>query len=131
MVNPKKKGARGEREAGEWLRDNLDLSYKPQRILDQVREGGHDLGLGEREGEPIIAVEVKRRESLSLNEWWYQVICAVDGTALMPVVMYRKNAQAWSFLVSAQEIGLERGFVLLDEKVFVQWYKMKVFVTDR
>ena len=126
MTNPRTKGSSGEREASRWLEKKLSLEYQPMRLLGQARDGGGDIHFGFTESEPIFCVEVKRRETIALNDWWYQVICAVNENNLYPVVMFRKNRMPWEFLISAQEIKLNIGFIRLSESVFVEWARTKM-----
>jgi len=117
MVNARSKGARGEREFCNWLKDALDLSFLPTRNLEQVRSGGADvLDI------PPFIFEVKRVEKPNKRKWWLQVKAACQSGDV-PVVAYRKNRQPWRFLISAAVIGLEHGFIQLEEMEFKQWIK--------
>lgn len=113
MVHALNKGKAGEREFCKWIEDNLEFVAK--RNLDQWREGGADVVTDD------FMFEVKRREVLDLKSWWMQVKKAVKGTDKIPVVCYRQNRKKWQFLISAEYIGLDKGFVHLEEAVFKQW----------
>lgn len=116
MVHALNKGKAGEREFCKWLKDNLDIDTT--RNLDQAREGGADVTTDD------FLFEVKRRETLDLQSWWNQVAKAHKQTRnqhLIPVVCYRQNRKQWQFLISAKFIGLEKGFVHLEERIFKQW----------
>lgn len=65
-------------------------SHKVQRNLQQSIAGGCDIL-----GIPGIAIEVKRHETLKVEEWWSQCVEQAP-LGLMPVLMYRKNKQAWT-----------------------------------
>lgn len=109
------KGKAGEREFCSWLYKNFTLAHKPERNLDQTRAGGTDVIY------PPFAFEVKRRETLSLQSWWVQAKIAADKLDLEPVVAFRQNRKPWEFLVSAQHIGCEKGYIRLSETIFKQW----------
>lgn len=124
MVNPRTKGANAEREAAAWLQKNLNLEHTPQRNLEQVRfkgtgriQQGQDLV-----GIAPFCIEVKRQEKLSQKNWWLQCVLAskrMPGT--IPVVMYRQNRKRWQFLISAGNLGLEKGYIHLGTSVGIRW----------
>lgn len=121
MVHALNKGKAGEREFCDWLKDNLDIEAK--RNLDQTREGGADVITDD------FIFEVKRRESLDLQSWWLQVKKASimhENKNLIPVVAYRQNRKQWKFLISAENIGLEKGFIELQARIFKQWSRQIV-----
>ena len=115
-INARSKGASGERELARWLKDNLRLNDLPQRNLEQVRSGGSD----------IIDVypfffECKRVENLDLLSWWIQVKHETKKSGAIPVVAFRQNHKTWEFLISAEYIGIELGFLRLDDRLFIKW----------
>lgn len=115
MVNARSKGANGEREAAVWLEKTFSLENRPERNLEQVRSGGYDLT-----GFYPFALEIKRCERTDKRKWWIQVINSCrDGE--IPVVMFRRNKERWRFLISAKYLGLNTGFIQLEEKEFVRW----------
>ena len=125
MVNPVHKGKAGEKEFCKWLQKNLGLEYEPERNYNQSSSGSAD----------IISVdgwcfEVKRRETLDLDSWWWQVAVASKkkdrrGRNLgEPVVAFRQNRKPWEFLVSAAAIGLETGYIRMKEDVFIRYAKL-------
>lgn len=87
----KSKGARGERELANILAEHLGIDVA--RNLSQSRDGGHDL-----DGLPL-AVEVKRRETLRLGEWWQQAVEQAYVCGKVPALAFRQNRQPWQFLV--------------------------------
>jgi hypothetical protein len=110
----KNKGANGEREAAKWLAKWLQLKEVPDRNLEQVRSGGHDLLV------PPFVIEVKRCETISKAAWWKQVVAATkEGQC--SVVMYRRNRQPWRFLVPATLIGVDSGFIELEAEIFLRF----------
>jgi len=119
MINGRSKGAGGERELCRWLQDTLGLQRTPERNLDQVRNGGADVC----EVSPFL-FEVKRCEAVSKRAWWVQVMKAARQTpGSIPVVAYRQNRKPWRFLISASYVGLEIGFIQLEEMEFTNWLK--------
>ena len=99
MTNSRSKGQRGEREVAKILSEELGFSIK--RILDQTREGGHDLDI------PGYAVEVKRGENISLPAAIRQVTrsalaAGIDNWA----VVYRANNSPWRVVLSTDIEGL-------------------------
>lgn len=124
-INSRTKGANGELEAARWLQTQFNLEHLPQRNLEQVRfkgEGriqqGHDLV-----GFEPFCIEVKRQETLNLKQWWIQAKSAAQKSSgyAIPVVMFRQNRQRWKFLISAKNIGLDKGYLLIEAPVFIGW----------
>ena len=116
MVHALNKGKAGEREFCDWLKTNL--SIVTSRNLDQAREGGADVTTDD------FLFEVKRRETLALKDWWLQVKVAHNqprNNHLIPIVCYRQNRKKWQFLIPATYLGLEKGFIHLEEDVFKRW----------
>jgi hypothetical protein len=104
-INPRTKGAEGEREVARLLNsilvevmtamafpaDQIELAEKSiQRNQNQSAVGGCDLTnvLG-------MAVEVKRQEQLSVGTWWTQCVAAATRNNELPVLMYRQNRKPW------------------------------------
>lgn len=108
------KGKQGEREVAMLLRAILkkaclDNGYEEEaaeRKANGVRRnslqsanGGFDLV-----GVPGMAVEVKRQETLKVEEWWRQCVeqCKEEnereGTNLIPVLLFRQNGKQWRCL---------------------------------
>lgn len=85
------KGHNGERELATLLSEALGRDV--YRNLEQARDGGPDLL-----GLPGLAVEVKRRETPSLETWWRQAR-AQARTLEVPVLAYRVNRKPWLFVV--------------------------------
>lgn len=117
VINGRSKGAGGEREAAQWLHDNIGIRPKPERNLEQVRHGGNDLI-----GTWPLSVEVKRCEKLDLTKWWFQVLAATSQHEI-PVVMFRKNKGDWEFLLPGTLIGIPRGYIRIDSMEFKLWSK--------
>ena len=118
-LNAIKKGKKGERECAKWLAGLLNLKYVPERNLEQVRHGGHDLQVED------FIFEVKRCQTLHFRKWWVQICIAVNnmkgGLGYEPIVIYRQNNNPWRILISARYIGLEYGYVALGTVESKQW----------
>ena len=117
-INVRAKGAAGELEFCRWMFDNLNVPM-PTRNLEQVRSGGSDI----IDIEPFY-FEVKRCETLSLYSWWNQVRKATEkqcNDELVPIVAFRQNRRDWEFLISANHIGIEKGYIRISERVFLKW----------
>jgi len=117
-INIRTKGAVGEREFCKWLYDNMNVPM-PTRNLEQVRSGGSDV----TDIEPFY-FEVKRCEILDFDSWWRQVVveCKKEFTyQAVPVVCFRQNRKPWEFLISAKEIGCKRGFMRINQRIFIEW----------
>ena len=122
-LNARTKGQAGEREFADWLKKTLNLERKPNRTLDQTRDGGADII-----DVPPFFFEVKRCEKLNRNAWWKQVKTAVfDFPNKIPVVAYRQNRKKWNFLISSSNIAvfLPELYVELNEEVGIKWLKNK------
>jgi len=123
MVNPRTKGQSGEREFARWLKIKLKLEHEPQRCLEQVRFGGTgriQQGMDLVGCQPFC-IEVKRQEKLNLRAWWVQCVTATTEQYPHPVVAFRQNRGKWSILISARNIGLNNGFIRLEENEAVKW----------
>lgn len=138
-INPRTKGAEGEREAAKllnsviaWVMTDMG-SYSPeeieaaqrmvQRNQNQSAVGGCDLTnvFG-------IAVEIKRQETLNVPEWWRQTVRSAERNGELPLLMYRQNRKAWHFrtygqlFVPATNWKQLQAVVEFDETTFRQWF---------
>ena len=84
------KGARGERELAELLSHELGTMVK--RKLGQARDGGDDIQVGR------FRIEVKRRDTLAVEQWAKQVEAAAEPGDV-PVVAFRRNGEPWRAVV--------------------------------
>jgi hypothetical protein len=104
-LNPRTKGASGEREVATMLNQIIvqvmtGMAYPPEQIAaaeksiqrnqNQSAVGGCDLTnvMG-------MAVEVKRQENLQIPAWWRQTVAAAERNNELPVLMYRQNRKPW------------------------------------
>lgn len=122
MVNPKQKGKKGEDEACRWLSENL---YKNRFMLERIHN--QTFFGADAFSHPFIW-EFKRQETLTLDKFWIQISTVRDkfkkrGKNYIPVCMFRQNRRAWEFLISAETIGNENGYVRLNSQTFLSWAK--------
>lgn len=107
-INIRTKGQSGEREICDWLNsithrileeEGFSLPERPifQRNQNQSAVGGSDIT------NPFgLCIEVKRQESLNLNEWWKQCAEAAKQFGGKPLVLYRQNGKRkWRALLEA------------------------------
>lgn len=140
-VNPRTKGAEGERQVYKMLNDIIvevmtGLAYPAdevekaktmvQRNQNQTAVGGCDLTntFG-------MAIEVKRQEVLAIPEWWRQTVKSAERNNELPVLMFKQNRKAWrirtyGFLHTPAVSGgwsSVQGVVEIDEYTFKTWFK--------
>ena len=126
-VNGRAKGASAEREFCEWLQHEFKLEHKPERNIEQYRhKQGSSNHFRKSTGHDIIgfqpfAWEVKRCESLSLRSWWLQCVQSCTPEYSVPVVAFRQNRKQWKFLISAKNIGIRNGYMVLEAREFKMW----------
>ncbi len=140
-INIRQKGAGGEREVITLLepvvrRVMLDTGYpipeKPiiQRNQNQTAVGGSDLTntFG-------LAIEVKRQETLAVNQWWMQCVNSASRNGEIPVLMYRQNQKKWHVVMhgtfgyppAAGEVHCSirfRATITLEH--FLEWFALHV-----
>lgn len=96
----KAKGAIGEREFLKAIGAELTSLGFPvpevgfQRNLEQTRHGGFD-----NHNEDCLshwAIEIRRRENLSLGAWWKDVCTKASKLERVPVIAYRQNRKPWA-----------------------------------
>lgn len=95
----KDKGQRGEREIAVMFVQAMEAieretgcagySVEVKRNTLQSDRGGYDLV-----GIPLLAIEVKRAETLAVNQWWKQTLDQCRP-GLLPVLFYRPNRKPW------------------------------------
>lgn len=123
MINIRTKGNAGEREFCKWLFKTFELNKLPKRNLEQVRSGGTDIIL------PPFAFEVKRVEKPDWESFWCQSVIAARKLSegdeyegiFEAIVAHRYNRKPWTFLISADCIGVPNGFVHINERVFISY----------
>lgn len=89
MVNARDKGKRGENEVCNILTDCL--GHKVTRNLEQTRNGGEDIILGN------WSIECKRTERVNLPAYWRQA--TENARARKPAVVLRWSRGEWLAVV--------------------------------
>ena len=129
------KGRQGEYEAISLLE-----KYYPEKInrnLLQTRDSGADLILKSAR----LSIEVKRykKGNVYRSEWWSQSCKAVEGTELIPLLLYRFDRSDW-FCVLPLDVFLQKPIkdfnlqslaVLTANELFEQHFKTLSFYKDR
>lgn len=132
------KGQRGEREVLQMFLHSMERvetetglagdSARIKRNTLQSDRGGDDL-----HGIPLVSVEVKRAEVLSLNSWWQQ--CARQAEAmqqdkpLLPVLFFRQNRKPWrvmTYTAITDKYNVARFYVVssIGADEFLQGYRI-------
>ena len=89
LVNARNKGKRGENEVCNILTDNL--GHKVTRNLQQTRDGGEDIILGD------WSIECKRTEKVNLPSYWRQA--TKNAGTKKPAVVLRWSRGEWLAVV--------------------------------
>lgn len=125
------KGQRGEKELCKLLQPHVDKVYAEhglespslERNLSQTRDGGFDIA-----GLDWIALEVKRVESLNINQWWDQTVAQAQG-GRTPVLAYRQNHKPWRVVMRGYLDGggrLVQARVEISKEKFIHWFEVKL-----
>lgn len=109
------KGKKGEKEALNWLLENLPISRLHPNNLARLRDIGDDMELLH------FSIEVKRREALDIHSWWYQCVVNADNKGMEPVLMFRQNRKNWRFVISARHLGITKGYIELSKVAFIEF----------
>lgn len=127
------KGKRGEREVkdmfvelmqiAEQATGKVGVSERVKRNTTQSDRGGDDIV-----GIPLLSIEVKRQETLQLNQWWQQAVAQGNKQKLQPVLIYRQNRKAWrvqTWAVLCQPHRSSHAWVRCDIELvaFLDWYR--------
>ena len=101
-INIQNKGKQGERDVVLMLREELtsiavtgnydaqtcDMLYTvAQRNQNQSAVGGGDINLFG------LSIEVKRHETLAIDQWWQQAVRSAARNGDKPVLIYRQNGK--------------------------------------
>ena len=100
------KGARGERELVNLLKDHLGESAAC-RNLSQTRDGGCDIGGDIADN---FAIEVKSTHAPRFGQWFEQAR-AQAAAHQIPVVAWKPTGRPWQF------------YVVLDEADFLEYVR--------
>ena len=128
------KGKRAELEAIPLLE-----KYYPEKLnrnLLQTRDSGADIIIKSAR----LSVEVKRykKGNVYRSEWWSQAVKAVEGTELIPLLLYRFDRSDW-FCVLPLDVFLQKPIknfnlqslaVLTANELFEQHFKTLSFYKD-
>jgi Holliday junction resolvase len=108
MVHVANKGKEGEREVCRLLNAEINaiiaantldqatidmLKAVVQRNQNQSAVGGGDINLFG------LSIEVKRQETLSVEEWWRQTTKSAERNGDKPVLIYRQNNKKWHVVI--------------------------------
>ncbi|QBQ71162.1 endonuclease [Shewanella phage S0112] len=129
-LKSKEKGKAGEREVVKLLQPMVDNACevvgveKIQLIRNQNQSaiGGHDI-----DGIPFMAIEVKRAETLKLDEWWKQAL-AQAGTDKVPILVFRQDYCRWRYCIQVSipcwdNAGDIKARAEVTAKVFNEWFQ--------
>lgn len=114
------KGKKGEKQAQKWLLENLPITSLDPSNVANLRCIGDDLELLH------FSIEVKRRETLDIQGWWYQCVVNADKKQKEPILMFRQNRKQWRWCVSARNMGLSKGYIELGEVAFKEFVTMSI-----
>ena len=128
------KGKRAELEAISLLE-----KYYPEKLnrnLLQTRDSGADIIIKSAR----LSVEVKRykKGNVYRSEWWTQAVKAVEGTELIPLLLYRFDRSDW-FCVLPLDVFLQKPIkdfnlqslaLLSANELFTEHFKTLSFYKD-
>lgn len=128
------KGKRGEREIKDQFIEVMQeveaalcvsglYSDEVKRNTLQSDRGGADLV-----GIPLLSIEIKRQETITINPWWTQTVAQANKNKAMPVLIYRQSRKPWrvvTYSVLCQPGYEARTWVRseMDLTNFIDWYK--------
>jgi hypothetical protein len=115
----RQKGQEGEREVIKLLSECCGEDITLKRNLMQSMEGGYDIV-----GLDWLALEVKRQETLDIENWWKQTLRQAGDTRI-PVLLYRQNRKQW-YVVMWGQIGQMRCRVTVNMLTFKLWLMEEV-----
>lgn len=136
-INVQTKGKSGEREALGLIRAAMerveaqlrDSGLRVRSYSDDVKRntmqsdrGGYDI-----HGVPLLALEIKRCETLQLDAWWRQAVRQATSGEL-PVLMFRRNkerwrVQTWACLTSPNGAGVRFVPAVVTIEEFVAYFE--------
>jgi len=115
----RQKGQEGEREIIRLLSEVCEKTVELRRNLAQTREGGYDIV-----GLEWLAMEVKRQETLDVENWWKQTLRQA-GEGQHPVLLYRQNRKAWNVMMWGR-VGEMRCRVQINLLTFQMWLRQEL-----
>ena len=97
-ASQRNKGKAAEVEVYHWLNETVATVVGPgkwfQRNQNQTASSGSDLSNPFR-----LSVEIKRHETLSINQWWAQCVKSAKMEHGIPVLIYRQSRQPWRAVI--------------------------------
>jgi hypothetical protein len=141
MVNIRQKGFNAEREVVRMLNEIINTVIAAQSWDDSVVSGARDciqrnqqqsaVGGSDLTGVFGMAIEIKRHETLHINQWWLQCTEAAKRNNEHPVLLFRQSNQKWTCVTlgSAPLPGgrLSAIRVQFDEATFRIWFYQWVY----
>jgi len=104
-INSRQKGARGEREWAQWLRDNLGIEARRGQQFAGGTDSPDVIGLDH------TYCEVKRVEKLNISKAMEQAERDC-GDNLLPYVAHRKNGEEWMITIRAKDYLMFRDIII-------------------
>jgi hypothetical protein len=97
-ASQRNKGKAAEVEVYHWLNETVATVVGHgkwfQRNQNQTASSGSDLSNPFR-----LSVEIKRHETLSINQWWAQCVKSAKMEHGIPVLIYRQSRQPWRAVI--------------------------------
>jgi len=103
-INSRAKGARGEREWAQWLRDNLGIDARRGQQFAGGTDSPDVIGLNGTHA------EVKRVEKLNISNAMTQA--ERDCGDNLPYVAHRTNGEAWLITIRARDFLMFRDVIV-------------------
>lgn len=135
MLRAKLKGSGGEREVVEFLQPIVQKIFEEcslpipliERNLQQFARGGYDII-----GVDWCAIEVKRCETLQIEQWWRQAVAQAGSRE--PLLFYRQNHRGWRVCALGRFGKWRKGYIEPEEQVYtgrldVSWEEFKPWFT--
>lgn len=139
MVNIRTKGQTGEREVCKMLNDVLekclaDFAYKkPEKPVFQRNQNQSAVGGSDITNPFTLCIEVKRQETLQINNWWNQCLVASNQFGGIPILIYRQNGKRkWNIVMEGNvNVGLNKQIgcrVQIEQETFLMW--LETYLTE-
>lgn len=94
-INSRNKGRKGELEAAHLLQK---YGYEARRTAQVCGKDQADV-----EGVDGLHIEVKRQETVSIEKWLQQSERDAEYTGAVPIVLHRRNREAWKVTLRADD----------------------------
>lgn len=122
MPNSHVKGAAGERQFCQAVKNFTNGTVCLHRNLDQPRDAGYDLV-----GHEFFAFEIKRRKMVTdhmIKKWWQQAVDQAVGKNKQPVLAWRQDKQQWRVMIHPEcsfDIYDPRGCITVPVELFCKF----------